>query len=243
MKLDISKINFSKYDTKRVLNLPYEMSESLAEDIGIMIGDGHIGLNKWKSTAEYSICISGNSISDKDYIINYVKPLKFKLYNLDFSVLFVGENKTEVRLKLCSKGLVEFYNKVIGLPVNKKQNIGIPKCIFWKERYIASCLRGIMDTDFGLSFKKKEKYPVLQLKTSSRKLVEDCKKGFYKLGVKTNAYLNRTEIHSITKRPFITNYLFINGRSNLIKCIEKIGFNNKRMINKIKQNMGPRGNS
>jgi hypothetical protein len=37
MRLDISKINFSKLDIKRGLKLPQEMSEALAEDIGISI--------------------------------------------------------------------------------------------------------------------------------------------------------------------------------------------------------------
>jgi len=240
MKLDISKINLSKADIRRGLNLPKGMSKSLAEDIGIMIGDGHIGSYSWGA---YPICVSGNAVKDKDYVVKHIKKLKSKLFNLNLTVLFVGKNKSEIRLQGYSKGLVEFYNKVIGLPVNRKKDIGIPKCIWSRKEYLTACLRGILDTDFGLSFKKKEKYPVLQLKTCSKKLVLDCKKAFGMMGINANAYLDIKHIHSVTKRSFTSHYLFINGRKNLKKCIEEIGFNNSRMINLTRKKAGPRGNS
>lgn len=240
MELDISKVSLSKFDIKRGLTLPTHISNPLAEDIGIMIGDGHIGLYT-EDKKEYAIYVSGNATKEKSYISNHVNILKKQLYNLDFPVSQVKKN--EIRIKICSKGLVEFYHKTIGLPVNKKGDIGIPKIIWSNKEYIASCLRGIMDTDFGLCFKKTEKYPVFQLKTSSNKLVNDCKKAFKILGIKANIYENRREFHKITKNYFITNYLFINGRNNLEKYIKIIGSNSERINKIIKKNMGPRGHS
>jgi len=235
MKLDISKVNQSIYDSERNLRLPSEMSERLAEDIGIMIGDGHIGRYKYGHKTDYSIYVSGNAGPDREYIINHVVPLKYEIYNLKFPVSFVGKNKSEIRLKICSKGLVEFYDKVIGLKVNKKIEIGIPGHIFLDKICLSACLRGILDTDFSLGFKKKEKYPVFHLKTCSSTLAKDCQRGFLALGIKGNVYLNKKEVHSVTGREFTTNYFFINGRKNLRLVMERVGSNNPRIIGKIEK--------
>ncbi len=240
MKLDISNIKFSTFDLKRGLKLPNSMNNQLAEDIGIMIGDGHIGYNKYAAGVDYILSVSGNASSDKDYILNYIKDLKLKLYGLEFRDFLKGNRKTEIQLKICSRGLLEFYTKTIGLPLGKKINIGIPDCIWSKKEYLASCLRGIIDTDFALCFKKREKYPVLQLKTCSQKLVIDCKKAFQRFDIKSNIYCNIKETHSVTKREFTTNYLFVNGRVNLRRYLYEIGFSNKRILDIIEKN-GPTG--
>ena len=46
MKFDLSEIKLSRKDVLRGLRFPSEMSEQLAEDIGIMIGDGCISTYK-----------------------------------------------------------------------------------------------------------------------------------------------------------------------------------------------------
>ena len=84
-------------------------------------------------------------------------------------------------------------------------------------------------------FKKKSKYPVLKLKTASSKLVVDCHEALRILGINSNIACGVAEIHSVTKRQFITNYLYINGRSNLKKCTERICFNNPKTLIKIEK--------
>jgi hypothetical protein len=243
MKLDISKVELSKNDIKRELKLPREMTESLAENIGIMIGDGHIGLYKNKRGAEYPIIVSGNAKTDKHYLSEYVKKLNSNLYNLDFPVSVVGKNKTEIRLKICSKGLVYFYSEIIGLPINKKDNLSIPKCLWTKDEHLAACLRGIFDTDGSLQFKKKVKYPVLSLNSSSRKLIIDCQKALVRFDINANIYCDIERLHSKTKKTHVINELYINGRKNLAKFIERIGFSNERNLEKIRahgdSNPGP----
>ena len=148
MKLDSSKIKFSDFDVKRGLKLPSVLTEKLAEDIGIMIGDGHIGKNIRKCRAvDYQVLCSGNAVSDKDYMRNHVKNLKLDLFGLNFSVYVVGKNKSEIRLKINSKGLVDFYTKVVGLPLNKKENISIPPLIWHNKNFIRRprILRGLSE--------------------------------------------------------------------------------------------------
>jgi len=244
MKFDLSKIKLSRFDIKRSLKLPTDLNEDLAEDIGIMVGDGHIGKFKRPSnkTVDYVIVCSGNAFSDRDYVINHVKKLKLKLFSLDFPVFFAGKNSTEIRLKINSKGLLEFYTKIIGLPLNKKENIGIPRIIWKNLNFIKACLRGIVDTDFSFDIKKNN-YPVLKLKTASKKLTKDCKKAFRLMGLESSIKTDCIEIHSKTKRAYKTNYLYLSGKDKIIKYINDIGFNNPRNLVKIKKFMGPLGNS
>ena len=235
MKLDLSKIKFSRFDVKRGLKLPAELNEKLAEDIGIMIGDGHIGKKiRPRKAVDYNIVYSGNAISDKRYALDYVRRLKWELYGLDFPVSFKGKNRTEIRLKINSKALVEFYTKIIGLPINKKKNICIPSLIWKNKNFVKACLRGIVDTDFSFCIKRNN-YPVIKLGTASKKLVKDCKKAFKLIGLETNIQTDVKVIHSRTKRKHVTNYIYLNGREKFKKYIKEIGFNNPKNLMKVEK--------
>jgi len=121
-------------DVVRGLILPSKLNEELAEDIGFMIGDGHIGIYiRSKRSADYVIMGSGHASDDKEYISKHIRGLKRKLYGLRFPVSYQGNTKSEIRLKLNCKSLLHFYRDVIGLPMNKKEEIGIPK-IIWKDK-------------------------------------------------------------------------------------------------------------
>ena len=41
---------------------------------------------------------------------------------------------------------------------------------------------------------------------------------------------NCTRIHSVTKRPYITNYLYLSGRKKFKKYMENIGFSNQNNL-------------
>ena len=235
MKFDLTKIEKSRFDFARKLRLPTNMDEYLAEDIGIMIGDGHIGkFVRPKRAVEYPIVCSCDAVTDKDYLVNFVRPLKQKLYYLEFAVSTTGKNRREMRIKINSKGLVNFYTKLIGLPLNKKTGIGIPEFIFKRKKWLKSCLRGIVDTDFCFRVKNNG-YPSIKLKTESERLVRDCKKAFRILGFETSTQTNVKEIHSTTKRAHTSNYLYLSGRAKLRKYIKKIGFRNIKNLKKIKK--------
>ncbi|MBI4452067.1 hypothetical protein HY637_01440, partial [Candidatus Woesearchaeota archaeon] len=228
MKFDLSEIKLSRKDVKRGLRFPEEMNEKLAEDIGIMIGDGCIGSYKNNNLTNNFISVDGNSLTDQDYLLRYVSNLKSNLYNLNFNSLF-KKNRNEMRIQLNSQGLVQFYTKVIGLPLGKKINIGIPQCIWKNDNFIKACLRGIMDTDSSFQIKMR-KYPVIKLATASQNLVDDCKKAFEIIGIETSTKTNCTSIHSVTKRPYITNYLYLSGREKFKKYMENIGFSNQNNL-------------
>lgn len=253
MKFDLSEIKLSRKDIKRGLKFPLEMNEKLAEDIGIMIGDGCISVYKSKNFTNNFVSVDGNSLTDKKYLLEYVSNLKSELYNLNFKSLF-KKNRNEMRININSQGLVQFYSKVIGLQIGKKINIGIPPLIWESESSIRACLRGIIDTDGSFQIRIGN-YPQIKIGTASKKLVEDCKKAFDLLGIETNIKTDCTQIHCVTKRPYITNYLYLSGREKFTKYIKLIGFSNSNNFLKysmwkkskfhprhyIRKNNGPKG--
>lgn len=228
MKFDLSEIKLSRKDVKRGLKFPTEMNEKLAEDIGIMIGDGCISIYKSNNFTNNFISVDGHSVTDKEYLFDYVANLKYNLYNLNF-IPDLRINKNEVRIRLHSQGLVEFYTKVIGLSLGKKIEIGIPSCICEDKKFISACLRGIIDTDGSFQLKASN-YPVIKLAVSSKKLIEDCQRAFEILGINTSIKTNCVHIHTITKRPYVTNYLYLSGREKFTKYMELIGFSNSNNI-------------
>lgn len=242
MKFDLSKINFSIFDLKRGLKLPNELNEGLAEDLGIMVGDGYIGkLVRLKRAADYYINCYGNAITDRRFYGEYVKNLKKSLFNLDFR--FSNKKKNTCELKINSKGLLEFYTKVCGLPSGKKVGIGIPLIVKDSNENIkCSFIRGLADSDFSLTFRRKGKkimyYPLIRIKTSSKNLILDLELLLNKMGFKITTSYDLKSRHPVTNNISIGHELSLNGVSNLEFWMEKIGFSNpKNLLKLLKYNL------
>lgn len=235
MKLDLSGVEFSKFDRKRGLKLPTIMNEQLAEDIGIMVGDGHIGRHIRKKTGvmDNQIMCFGNAVTDNAFYGEYVRALKKSIFNLDF--MFYTQKDNTCILKLNSKGLLEFYTKTIGLPLGKKTNIRIPSIIMGSPDEIkCSFIRGLADSDFSMTFRKKHKnvlyYPLIKIGTASKWLIADTKEILDELGFKVTVSYDLKRIHPLTKRSHIGHELALNGKNNLEKWMTLIGTNNPKNI-------------
>ncbi len=232
MKFDLSRLNFSRKDLLRGLTLPSEMNEALAEDIGIMVGDGCLHQTIRKTSTSNEIQCYGNATSDRTYYEIYVKNLKKELYNLNFS--FLIKKKNTCALIRDSKGLFEFYTTIIGLPRGRKDNIGLPIVIWSDTKFIRACLRGLIDSDGSFQIKMRN-YPVVKLNFASKKLIQDCQKAFNLLGLKVSIKTDCAMIHSITKRPYITNYLYLSGHEKIEQYTQLIGFSNPKNILKLQE--------
>jgi len=124
----------------------------LAEFYGIMLGDG----NSYKTSfynsrtdkrGVYVIRVVGHSKLDIDYLIDYVKPLIEKLFEVNVKV-----RKHNVRnfitLDAYGKQLVDFLELKGFSSGNKiKNKLKIPKWIKENKNYLKVCLRGLYDTD------------------------------------------------------------------------------------------------
>ena len=152
-------------------------STKLAEFIGIILGDGNISTCSIRKT--YQVRITGHSEDDRDYLLNYIRPLATELFNIKFST-YKQPNKKELFLTKGSKNLVYALN-YHGLPAGNKvkNNVKIPEWIFENKGHIRSCLRGIIDTDGSLCPKTpKHPYPSIWLRCAIPALRETIFKAF-----------------------------------------------------------------
>ena len=110
----------SKQDIKRGLKFPKKLSKSLAEEIGIHIGDGSLGIYKYNKDVKYSYSISGG-YDDEKYFLEFVIPLMYKLYNI-YPTFYKSKKEKSISLHYRSKGTLHFKNS-IGLQLGKKTDL------------------------------------------------------------------------------------------------------------------------
>lgn len=231
MKLNISNIKLSTFDLKRGLTLPDKMTSELAEDIGIMIGDGNLARRIRKGRVDYEVGCGGDLLDEKYYYKNYITNLKYKLFNVKFTLRERPKIST-CELRINSKGLLEFYSSVIGLPIGKKKNIAIPNILSKEKMFLASCIRGIGDTDFSLVFKRKNDlypyYPVIKICSMSKPLVKSLEQSLKMLGLKPTLSCDIRLLDKRTGRIYTSHSLDLNGKDNLETWMKKIGFSNPK---------------
>ncbi|MBU0530552.1 MAG: hypothetical protein KKC05_02660, partial [Nanoarchaeota archaeon] len=142
MNLDVSEIKFSRNDLKREIRLPEKLTLKLAEDIGIMTGDGYVSLCIRGTTKDYETGIAGHSITDKLYLKQFVNPLKEYLFNIKYKYLEKDSNTYVLRLRSCA--VMTFYHEIVGLPLGSKQKISVPNIIMTSNNNIKKAfLRGL----------------------------------------------------------------------------------------------------
>jgi hypothetical protein len=130
---------------KRIEIARPNFSPLLAEFVGIVLGDGGI--------TNYQTSISLNSETDVEYGEFVVKIIKI-LFNID-SFIFYDKHSNFFNVVASSRNLVE-YLCAIGLQEGNKvaHQVDVPAWIFDDEKYMHSCLRGLMDTDGGVYLHK-----------------------------------------------------------------------------------------
>src|SRR3989344_2730834 len=83
MKLDLSKVCFSRNDIKFGIRVPKILDKELAYFIGIQIGDGSLGNYKG---GKYCIEYNGHLVDEKDFYSKDFKELFKRLFNKDINV-------------------------------------------------------------------------------------------------------------------------------------------------------------
>lgn len=234
MEFDLSKIKFSKNDFKKCIKIPETLDSRLAEFVGIIVGDGHIGKHRSKngnySSAHYQIRICGN-IKDKEYYATYVNNLFSKIFNAQFS-FFNSVRDNTIVLRKESKAIYYFMTEIMNIP-SRKDNVRIPRIICDATDEIkSSFLRGLADTDFTLTIKNKEgkPYPVIQGVSKSNGLINDVSRILYELDIKNCIAFDKG--YSRKRKKSYPGYrIYINGTNRIKTFISKIGFSNPRHLN------------
>ena len=173
MKLDISKVEFSKKDIKNNITIPHYLTSEIAYLIGIHIGDGSMNIYK---NVDYLITYTGHLIDEKEFHENTIAKLFKELFNKETKITYDKRRKHScLRTYFRSKAILTFFNKTIGLPLGTKENCNIPKIIENSNIKIKKAfLKGLADTEFCLTFKKryrqKHYYPAITFGTQSKSL-------------------------------------------------------------------------
>tara|TARA_Y100000310_G_scaffold195495_1_gene195489 strand:- start:71 stop:1102 length:1032 start_codon:yes stop_codon:yes gene_type:complete len=181
IKLDISGVNFSRYDKLDNIKLPDSLTPLLAEEVGIHVGDGFLS----ESRNEYRL--KGNKNDEKEYYDRYIRGLYKKLYNLDVPL---KEYETTYGFEKASKAIWAFKYKVLGIKPGRKDNMEMLPIIknSRNTNVLTSFIRGIFDTDGSVSFKSMygygPYYPVISVSLKSKKLIDGIYDILKKLGLK-----------------------------------------------------------
>ena len=217
MRLDVTDVNLSSKDLKKDIGIPDRINSDLAEDIGAMMGDGCICYRKYKN--EYELSLVGHVITDWIYVNVFIKNLKRKLFNIDYNFIERPRINTCV-IRTYSEGLFEFYTKTIGLPIGSKNNSRIPELIMNSKKYLKRAfLRGLVDTDMTLVFKKSGRneltYPVIKMNSSNKNFVKDICMLLKDTEFRPSVSYDMISFHKGVNRSYITNGVYLNGKSNL----------------------------
>jgi len=169
--------------------MQYILNKSLAELIGIIIGDGCVC--KYKN--QYLVEIVGHPLDDLKYFV-YIQNKISELLNKKVNYKQRGRG---LRLRIYSKNFVSFLINRLGFPYGKGKSliVQIPRKIISNKDLAISCLRGIVDTDGSFFFCKKShtlRYPVIEVGTCSENLAFQIssllEKNGFKFGLRKVGY-------------------------------------------------------
>lgn len=162
------QISSSEFVPNKMINLN-QKSPELAEFIGILIGDGFIG--SYGRTTKM-IQITGHKLNDREYYENYLVPLVNTIFGINPHLY---ERPNCLRLTIYSKAIFEYLRDTFNFPVGKKEEIEIPKNFLETKESKLRTIRGLFDTD-GTIHLQRQKYPVIAITTTSRKLAFQVQK-------------------------------------------------------------------
>lgn len=256
MKLDLSKIKFSNNDIRKDVKIPNILTPKLAEFIGVMVGDGHVGVYKnspgGRTFSNYEIRISGN-LKDYDYYSVYINNLATELFNVRFYIL-KPKNENSVFLYKNSKALYYFFSNYLGIP-QIKDNVGIPEQVLNSTLEVkSSFLRGLADSDFTFMIKNRngKLYPQVKGCSKSGLLIEKVSCILKEMDI-THCTTFEKSYYEKREKLYERHVVYINGFNNIREWFLKIGFSNSRHLEKYQfflkkragedSNSRPKGNS
>lgn len=135
------------------ITLPSLADPDLAYERGVHIGDGCMQVDKQKH--DYRVTFWGCK-DELAYYRNTLQPILRRLYDIRNIVIRQVHNEATIYLRICSKQLVIFKHKTLGLPIEKKdQMVSLPRFVTEHPVLLKACISGIFDSDGSLTFLKK----------------------------------------------------------------------------------------
>ncbi len=202
-----------------------EDSEELAEFYGAMLGDGNSHRTCFYNSRQdkrgtYMIRIVGDSRLDRVYLLDYIRPIIEKLFEVKVrQSIFKGTNAMFLEVHGCK--LIDFLESKGFKPGNKiKNELNIPNWIKRNPNYLKACLRGLYDTDGSVYKLTNQNSYQICFTNVNFKLMNDVRNSLLKLGINCSK-ISKKDIY-ITKKSELRNFLKL------------VGFSNSRHLKKIK---------
>ena len=200
------------------------MTEDLAEETGIHMGDGSMGIYSGKGLYQ----LRGHLIDDRYHYETFICSLYKRIYNLDVSLRDMPSTGV-LGFQVWNDDLVSFKHSFIGLPLGKKVNMSLPPLINSKKLFFAF-MRGYFDTDGSIHIENKrgKPYPRIDIKTTSLPLANEIVENLTKFGITASLYTyvrpekNWNDLHSI----------IIRGFPRVLSWIKLINSHNKKHLDK-----------
>lgn len=160
-------------------------------------------------------------------LYNYIKNLGNRLFKLNFNE-HEAKTSNQFRLYKDSKNLTELLLNYGLKRGNKiKNQVGIPEWILENELYSAKCIRGLVDTDGCVFWNKRDKRIYITFSNSSPKLLNNFK-----------FITSKLELNFAKCGP---NHVCLYRRDEIERYIKRVGFSNRKHIDKIKYYQSPLG--
>lgn len=139
-------------------------NERLAEFVGVMLGDGHIGIyNTKQGKTLYQLKVTLDSRNEQ--YTNYVVSLMSEILSIEPKIFF-KKNENAVDIKVYNKEKVLFALEDIGLILSPKMNRAKIPPKFMAKNLIPFVLRGLFDTDGCVSHfnNNGQRYPRIEIR-------------------------------------------------------------------------------
>ncbi len=205
----------------------YILDESMAELVGIIIGDGCISCAR----NHYFVEIVGNPKNE----LPYFDKIRYLVSKSTYKKPKITVRAGGVRLKIYSKEFVQYLIHELHLPHGRGKNllVQIPEPIERDWRLAKACIRGIMDTDGSFFLARKgnnHHYPCLEITTTSEGLANQvCRL------LSINGFRIRTRIDARTPVPAFRLGLY--GNNMVEKWNREIGFSNEKNSDKYQRHI------
>ncbi len=215
-------------------NLPNKWSKELGQVVGWLVGDGWIRKGKEPRV--------GFVFSDKK-LMEYFKKILNKWYGKNIKE--VKRKNNVYHLSYHSKYFVKFFEK-LGVKIVKAEEKEVPISIFTAPKEaVIGFLQGLFSADGTIGIHEPTGNYYIRLMSKSKKLLKQVQMILLNLGIKSKIY-NRTRklrrgFSYVSKSGKVRTYL-LDGvlfelnitRKNILAFLNKVGFLNKKNIEKIK---------
>ncbi len=209
--------NKTKFKTLKSITTP-QHSVRLAELIGIMMGDGHVGL--------YQASVVTNSETDLQHAL-FVKNLFEELFNVQAQFI-TQRNKKACTVTISSKAVCNFFVEQ-GIPQGNKIKLGlhIPDWIRRESLYRKAFIRGLFDTD-GCVYLDTHRY--------RQKVYKHLGMAFVNQSIPLLSFFKESlelfGLHPTQKTEF---RVFLRRKEDIRQYFDLVGSSNEKHFNKVRQ--------